>query len=192
MHVVEKTTNASLSFERPQIKLSQYLYIYVAPSGKFGLGLFAAKPFPAQSVVLQVRDSNYFLGAKPFAQLTLLGYTHADIFQVDRDLFIPPYGGLDDFTNHSCEPNCGLRVNRSGFDMIALCDIAAGEELTYDYSTHQEHPQEDMICQCGTPSCRGVIRSFSTLPRTLRQHYLDLGIVAGFIAGGKGRSFAAL
>jgi hypothetical protein len=66
--------------------------------------------------------------------------------------------------------------------MIALRDIAAGEELTYDYSTHQEHPLEDMACQCGAPSCRGVVRSFSKLPKALRKRYLKLDIVADFAA----------
>lgn len=169
-------------FERPQDKLGQYKYLYVAPAGQCGLGLFAARSFAAGTIVLDVRDPNYLAGAKPHGQLVLFGYSHADVFQVGPDLFLPPYGGLDDFTNHSCEPNCGLRVDTSGFDMIALRDIAAGEELTYDYSTHQEHPEEDMACRCGTPSCRGVIRSFSTLPASLRNRYLELGIVASFIA----------
>lgn len=96
------------------------------------------------------------------------------------DLFIPPYGALDDFTNHSCEPNCGLRVGISGFTMIALENIAAHQELTYDYSTHQEHPQDYMVCNCGAPSCRRVIGSFSSLSPELRRYYLQLDVVAGF------------
>lgn len=74
--------------------------------------------------------------------------------------------------------------------MIALRDIAAGEELTYDYSTHQEHPEGEMICLCGAASCRGVVRSFSTLPSALRRRYLDLGVVAAFIARNAGRAAA--
>ncbi|MFO1129545.1 MAG: SET domain-containing protein-lysine N-methyltransferase [Rhodospirillales bacterium] len=177
-----------LVFDRPQSKLRQYKYLYVAPAGPCGFGLFTARSFGTGSIVLDVRDVNYLANVKPYAQLILLGYSHADVFQVGPDLFLPPYGGLDDFTNHSCEPNCGLRVDPSGFDMIALRDIAAGEELTYDYSTHQEHPEEDMVCHCGTPSCRGTVRSFSQLPSYLRRRYLDLGIVASFIREREGRA----
>jgi SET domain-containing protein len=65
---------------------------------------------------------------------------------------------LDDFTNHSCEPNCGLRVDPSGFEMIALRDITANEELTYDYSTHQEHSEDHGLQLC-----------FSLVPRDHRQ-----------------------
>ena len=152
--------------------------------------MFTARPVPASSIVLDVHDASYLAEARPYAQLILQGFTGADVFQVGANLFIPPYGGFDDFTNHSCDPNCGLRVHSSGFDMIALRDIAAGEELTYDYSTHQEHPEGEMICLCGAASCRGVVRSFSTLPSPLRRRYLDLGVVARFIVDRSGRASA--
>lgn len=191
MQIPQNTLNNTFAPSRPQQKIAQYTYLYIAPTAGCGLGLFTARPIPANSVALHVRDPNYLSGAKPYAQLILSGFTHADIFQVGHDSFLPPYGGLDDFTNHSCEPNCGLQVDSSGFRMVALRDIAAREELTYDYSTHQEHPQEDMTCQCGSMRCRGVVRSFSTLPEALRRRYLDLGIVAAFIAESEGRAFFA-
>jgi hypothetical protein len=159
-------------------KLAQYVYLYVAPTMRCGLGLFTAKHWKAGSLVLRVDDPDYLARARPFAHLRALGYT----FQVGPDLFVPPYGGLDDFTNHSCEPNCGLRVDPSGFEMIALRDITANEELTYDYSTHQEHPEDHMLCNCASSSCRGIIGSFSTLAPELRKRYMELQIVAAFVA----------
>ncbi|EWY36574.1 hypothetical protein N825_26420 [Skermanella stibiiresistens SB22] len=167
---------------KPQRKLSQYLYVFVAPSEAAGLGLFTSRPVSAGSVVLSVTDPDYLARAMSREGIIAAGFTHADIFQVGADLFIPPYGGPDDFTNHSCEPNCGLRVRPDGFSMIALYDIEANEELTYDYSTHQEHPDEDMECACGTAGCRRMVRSFSTLPPALRNRYLALGIVGDFAA----------
>jgi uncharacterized protein len=169
---------------KPQQKLSQYLFLYVAPSAASGLGLFTSRPFQAGATVLSVTDPDYLSRAMSHAEITAAGFSHADIFQVGSDLFIPPYGGPDDFTNHSCEPNCGLRVRADGFSMVALYDIGANEELTYDYSTHQEHPAEDMECACGSRTCRGLVRSFSTLPPQLRRRYLAQGIVAGFAAEG--------
>jgi len=139
---------------KPQQKLSQYLFLYVAPSAAAGLGLFTSKPFRAGMTVLSVTDPDYLARAMSHAEITVSGFSHADIFQVGPDLFIPPYGGPDDFTNHNCEPNCGLKVRPDGFSMVALRDIDANEELTYDYSTHQEHPLEDMDCACGSLRCR--------------------------------------
>jgi uncharacterized protein len=167
---------------KPQRKLSQYLFLYVAPSVAAGLGLFTSKPFQAGATVLSVTDPDYLARAMSHAEITAAGFSHADIFQVGADLFIPPYGGPDDFTNHNCEPNCGLKVRPDGFSMVALYDIDANEELTYDYSTHQEHPREDMECACGSLGCRSVVRSFSTLPPWLRRRYLSLGVVASFAA----------
>lgn len=167
---------------RPQEKLRQYLYLYVAPSPPRGLGLFTSRPAVAGGIVLQVDDPEYLAGARPYAQLRDLGYTYGEVFQVDDDLFIPPYGGLDDFTNHSCDPNCGLRVGPRGFQMVALRAISAHEELTYDYSTHQQHPEDGMLCQCGVATCRGYIGSFSILPVELQRRYLHLGVVSHFSA----------
>ena len=182
----------STSALRPQEKLAQYLFLYVAPTPLCGLGLFTARPLASGDIAVRIRDSNYLRECRSHAGAHTLGFGHTDIFQVGEDKFLLPFGGLDDFTNHSCEPNCGLRVFSDGFDMVSLRDIAVHEELTYDYSTHQEHPEEDMLCRCGTPSCRGIIRSFSSLPAALRKYYLDLRVVADFIAKRQSTGQAAL
>jgi uncharacterized protein len=58
--------------------------------------------------------------------------------------------------NHSCEPNCRSETIRGHVWIIARRDIAAGEELTFDYGfPYREwrfHP-----CACGAPSCVGFI-----------------------------------
>lgn len=175
---LEKGLNPSTC--NPMAKLAKYIYLYIAPTPFCGLGLFSVRSWTPGSTVLRVHDPHYMSHARSYAQLKAMGYAYSELFQIGPDLFIPPYGALDDFTNHSCDPNCGLRVDSSGFTMIALKHIEAHQELTYDYSTHQEHPQDHMICTCGTASCRGVIGSFSTLEPELRSRYLQLDIVAGF------------
>ena len=57
------------------------------------------------------------------------------------------------FLNHSCEPNVGFAGNTVLVDMR---DISPDEELTTDYALFDDH-DETMRCQCGTPSCRGII-----------------------------------
>jgi len=58
--------------------------------------------------------------------------------------------------NHSCQPNCDPEIRRGHIWIVALRDITAGEELTYDYGYDfdlwDEHP-----CRCGTPPCLGYI-----------------------------------
>jgi SET domain-containing protein len=57
------------------------------------------------------------------------------------------------FLNHSCEPNVGFAGN---VVLVAMRDIAAGDELTTDYALFDDYDGE-MPCRCGTPSCRQVI-----------------------------------
>ena len=83
------------------------------------------------------------------------------------------------FVNHSCSPNAGIRGDR---DLVALRDIAAGEEIRFDYSTSMEEQSFTMRCLCGAPDCRHMIADFSSLPEAVRDRYLKLGIVMGFIA----------
>ena len=67
------------------------------------------------------------------------------------------------YLNHSCEPNCELvlwkyrRVEKRRYNRLwiqALRPIAAGEQLTIDYSW----PASEAIpCVCGSSNCRGWI-----------------------------------
>jgi SET domain-containing protein len=73
------------------------------------------------------------------------------------------HGGNDArFINHSCEPNCESDVTRGRVFITALRDIAAGEELYYDYAyqrdgTETEREEAQYRCLCGTVECRGSI-----------------------------------
>lgn len=58
--------------------------------------------------------------------------------------------------NHSCAGNCEPQAIRGRIWIVARRDIAAGEELTYDYGfdfvNWRDHP-----CRCGTDACAGYI-----------------------------------
>lgn len=58
--------------------------------------------------------------------------------------------------NHSCAPNCEVQSSRGRIWIVAVRDIAPGEELTYDYGFDYaeawDHP-----CRCGAPECAGYI-----------------------------------
>jgi uncharacterized protein len=60
------------------------------------------------------------------------------------------------FINHSCAANCEPQIVRGRIWIIALRDIEAGEELTYDYGFDYEQ-WRDHPCRCGTPECVGFI-----------------------------------
>ena len=52
--------------------------------------------------------------------------------------------------NHSCEPNTAL----DGLNVVAIRDIAQGEELTVDYAEFVNEESEPFDCGCGAPACR--------------------------------------
>lgn len=64
---------------------------------------------------------------------TDLGISH--IFHVDfEDEYIrTPLGG---FVNYSETPNCEIKINVDGYNLVTLHDIEKGEELTLKYNLY--------------------------------------------------------
>jgi hypothetical protein len=76
----------------------------------------------------------------------------------------------DDYMNHSCDPNLWL------IDEVTLAarrDIAAGEELTADYSTWGGDPDWALpvACSCGSPLCRKTITGNDWMLESLQRRY---------------------
>lgn len=62
--------------------------------------------------------------------------------------------GETDCFNHSCAPNAGFH---GPIELVAMRDIAAGEEITFDYATCLTASFGDMDCLCGAASCRNRV-----------------------------------
>ena len=75
--------------------------------------------------------------------------------------------GVAAFVNHSCKPNCETDQIRGKMWIIALRDIAAGEELTYDYNLYDG--EDDAPCLCGTARCRGSLYSATHLRKLAKK-----------------------
>jgi len=74
----------------------------------------------------------------------------------DGETVIDGYG-MAMFVNHSCEPNCETEEEHGRVYIVTLRDVAADEELTYDYWLYDG--EDEMPCHCGTKSCRGSMYS---------------------------------
>lgn len=147
----------------------------VRDSGGKGRGVFASQAIEAGSIVLFFTgDKVSFEEAQPHGNMYL---------QCSAERFLIPVGGVDDFTNHSCDPNGGLKIVNGELALVALRDIKAGEEINFDYSTSTDEGEGwEMACCCGSAHCRGVSGDWRTLPKTLQDKYLALGVVPAFIA----------
>ncbi len=63
------------------------------------------------------------------------------------------------YLNHCCEPSAYLK----GKQVIALRNICAWEQITFDYCTTEYDMAEPFDCRCGARSCRGWVKGFRHL-----------------------------
>ncbi len=133
-----------------------------------GRGLFAVEPFAVGEVVC-------VKGGYVFDRETLRAmpdwYKAAEI-QVAEDLFIGPLAegereGSMVFSNHSCDPNIGVRGQ---IVFVAMRAVAAGEELTHDWATTDDDDYE-LECRCGSALCRRTINGQDWRRPDLQEKY---------------------
>jgi len=142
-----------------------------------GRGLFARNAI-AKGEIVAVKGGHVLTGAQWRALQPTLG--PAEI-QIAEDLFIAPVErderhGCMLYANHSCDPNCGVRLNdEQAFDFVARQPIDAGQELTFDYAmrnfTIDHFPT---VCLCGSSRCRGSVTGWKDLPAARKADYGDL------------------
>jgi len=81
----------------------------------------------------------------------------------DRNMVIDGFGtGM--FVNHSCAPNCETIDDDGHIFVNAIRDIAAGEELLYEYNLY-DSDEDSQDCYCGAKKCRGTMFSDLELRR---------------------------
>lgn len=144
----------------------------IVMEGRLGRGVHARYPIVAGERILEFDGP-----LLSHDEVLALGDAQAYTIQVDADAYIdtrPP----GRFTNHSCEPNAGVSGDRF---LVALRDIAAAEEIQFDYSTTMSENHWTMDCRCGRPRCRRQVRDFHFLPPSLQAYYIRLGLVQSFI-----------
>ncbi|MFD9823644.1 SET domain-containing protein [Streptomyces violascens] len=138
--------------------------VVVRPTAGKGVGVFALRDFAIGETVLAGRL------VAPVNERT----EHS--FQVDWEQHVE----LDSparLTNHSCEPNTGLRDNtEEGYDFIALRPIAAGSEICWDYASTEWESIAVPSCLCDSTRCRGAALGF----RHLTQQ--QVAALRGFVA----------
>jgi uncharacterized protein len=92
------------------------------------------------------------------------------VVQIDEDLYILTAEEKEpnDCFNHSCNPNLGFSGQ---IGLVAIRDIKAGEELTFDYAMSDGSPYDEFDCLCGQPNCRGRVTGSDWRIRELWQRY---------------------
>ena len=75
--------------------------------------------------------------------------------------------GIGAYLNHSCDPNCEVDEIKERVWIIAIRDIAAGEELVWDYNLYDD--DDPAPCHCGSPKCRGTMYSREWMAKLRRK-----------------------
>jgi hypothetical protein len=165
----EKSISATQSYRE------KFLLIKNTKNGK---GVFANKNFERDEIVSEFHGKFF-----TFEQLPIPYNEVEDHYvQIGKNLYLGPSGGIDDFFNHSCSPNSGLKINGEKVFLSAIYNIKNGDEITWDYSTTMDEDDWEMSCGCGSKDCRGRISDFKYLPPKIKKKYLDLGIVPEYIS----------
>jgi len=140
----------------------------VRPSPIHGKGLFA-KHAIAPGEIVAVKGGHVLTAAQWADLQPALG--PAEI-QICENLVIAPVDqaqrdGSMLYTNHSCDPNLAIQGQ---IVLVAMRDIAPGEELTIDWATTDDGDYE-MQCRCGSAHCRGTVTGKDWMKPELRDKY---------------------
>lgn len=163
-----------------------------------GRGVFATAPIPAGELVvkfegpvftkatmsadkdfseaIQVRSVSPGPRVRAASHVSTHITTHTSrARQVGVDGWMWSSGGLDDLVNHSCNPSLGLWQRGGDTFLWSLRAIAAGEELSFDYSTSMMDEPWDMECACGEAACRGIVGNALDMHLETLRYYADMG-----------------
>ncbi|GMF97668.1 hypothetical protein B5S30_g1550 [[Candida] boidinii] len=129
-------------------------------------GLYALEPIAAKEMIIEyvgdrIRQQVAELREKKYLRS---GIGSSYLFRIDENTVIDASkkGGIARFINHCCVPSCTAKIikveGKKRIVIYALRDIAANEELTYDYKFERETNDEERIpCLCGAVGCKGYL-----------------------------------
>ncbi len=129
------------------------LPVTVRPSPIHGLGVFAAKSLPGRRKIGQVggRIVDARRALREIARSRRIYFIQLD----ERHGLDCSRGNALGRLNHSCRPNCYLRIVGHRVEVYSLRPIRRSEELLIDYGQTPHHG--GMKCRCGSKKCKGSI-----------------------------------
>jgi uncharacterized protein len=136
--------------------------LIIRSSSLHGAGVYTTSPIPEGTRILE------YTGPRLSAKQTDGMYADSEVtylFGMDDGRTVIDGFGMAAFVNHACRPNCETDQIDDRIWIIALMEIAAGEELTYDYNIYDAEPGEKTPCHCSATDCRGTMYSEEEIAR---------------------------
>ena len=130
------------------------VHVCVGPSRIAGQGLFAAQDIPQGTRIVQYVGEK--ISSRERARRLAAGNVY--IFHLTYRYAIDgqTLENTARYINHSCDPNCAVETTPDTIWIVALRDITAGEELSYNYG-YDAHNYQANPCTCGAHNCCGYI-----------------------------------
>jgi len=159
--------------------MTVYEYIEVKSSGIHRHGVFAKIDIPKNIMLVEYKgnkvtkdEGTRILDATYKKHLTdPENHAGTYIFELDEDWDIDGDIPNNDakYINHSCEPNCEMKMEDGKILIYSARDIKKGEEITYNYGfeINKDDPYdfEDQKCRCGSKKCIGYILDEDEWPK---------------------------
>ena len=148
----------------------------ILQKSRHGKAVFANKDFNKGDSIIEFRGKIYRRKDRSKGLHSKINH----YLQIGKDLYLGPSKRIDDYINHSCNPNCGIKIS-DRIGLFAIKQIRKGAEITFDYSTTMDEDYWEMDCSCGSRNCRKRIRDFKYLPKKLQRKYIEMRIVPEYI-----------
>jgi SET domain-containing protein len=136
--------------------------LIIRPSAIHSTGCYTTTPISAGTFVVEYTGPRL---TKEAADERYNEQEETYLFGLDDGVHVIDGFGPAAFINHSCDPNCETDELEGRVWIIALRDIEAGEELTYDYNLYDGEDEDESPCACGAKSCRGTLFSDEEMDR---------------------------
>ena len=145
--------------------------VIVADSKIHGLGVFAARDFADDEIILPIDDS-HVVDAEPPLRHEFGEYSYHCDYLAGGTTVLMRFP--ERHINSCCDPNSYVKTIDDVRHVVARRPIKAGEEITCDYIIDC-YGGEVWQCNCGDPRCRGtIVSSFFELPVEWQLEYLPL------------------
>ena len=130
------------------------------------LGIFAISPISVGTVIAVCGSMIYSSDV-----LEYIPQEHMrTALQIEDNLFVQTIADPDHtcFINHSCHPNSGFL---NAVQIVAMQDIPAGQEITYDDAMTNGTSRRRFVCHCNSIDCRGEITGDDWRQKNLQERY---------------------
>lgn len=145
-----------------------------------GKSIYTSKKIKKGRLVIQQRGRKVnFEEAKTYDQNYML--------EINKNTLMLASNSLDDYINHSCDPNCRLSFRRNKVYLVAIRDINENEEITFDYMTSTSYEGMTTFknwvfdCSCHSDLCQKKVTCAEFLPIERLKYYNSINALSPHI-----------